>query len=50
MTKYRSVTTISNLWKVFEKLIHSQMNTYMRDKLSKYLYEFHKNHNMHMHC
>ena len=47
MTKqnYRSVSTLSNLSKVFEKLIYSQINTYMSYKLSKYLTGFRKNHN-----
>ena len=34
---YRPVSTLSNLSKVFEKLIYSQINTYTRDTLSKYL-------------
>ena len=34
---YRPVSTLSNLSKVFEKLIYPQINTYMSDKLSKYL-------------
>ena len=42
---YRPVSTLSNLSKVFEKLIYPQINTYMSDKLSKYLTWFHKNHN-----
>ena len=32
---YRPVSTLSNLSKVFEKLIYPQINTYMSDKLSK---------------
>ena len=42
---YRPVSTLSNLSKVFEKLIYSQINTYMSDKFSKYLTGFRKNHN-----
>ena len=33
---YRPVSTLSNLSKVFGKLIYSQINTYMSDKFSKY--------------
>ena len=43
MTNYRPVSTLSNLSKVFEKLIYSQINTYMSDKFSKYLTGFCKN-------
>ena len=42
---YRPVSTLSNISKVFEKLIYSQINTYMSDKFSKYLTGFRKNHN-----
>ena len=42
---YRPVSTLSNLSKVFEKLIYSQINAYMSDKFPKYLTEFCKNHN-----
>ena len=38
---YCPVSTLSNLSKVFEKLIYSQINTYMSDKFSKYLTGFH---------
>ena len=34
---YPPVSTLSNLSKVFEKLIYPKINTYMSDKLSKYL-------------
>ena len=34
---YRLVSTLSNLSKVFEKLIYSQINIYTSDKFSKYL-------------
>ena len=42
---YRPMSTLSNLSKVFEKLIYSQINTYMSDKFSKYLTVFRKDHN-----
>ena len=42
---YHPVSALSNLSKVFEKLIYSQINTYMSDKFSKYLTGFCKNHN-----
>ena len=42
---YRPVSTLSNLSKVFKKLIYSQIYTYMGDKFSKYLRGFRKNHN-----
>ena len=41
----RPVSTLPNLSKVFEKLIYSQINTYMSDKFSKCLTGFRKNHN-----
>ena len=43
--KYCPVTTLSNLSKVFEKLIYPQINLYMSDKFSIYLTVFCKNHN-----
>ena len=39
------MSTLSNLSKVFEKLIYCQINTYMSNKFSKYLTGFCKNHN-----
>ena len=42
---YRPVTTLSNLSKVFEKLIYSQININKSDKFSKHLTGFRKNHN-----
>ena len=39
------MSTLSNLSKVFEKLIYPQINLYMSDKFSKYLTVFCKNHN-----
>ena len=41
---YRSASTLSNLSKVFEKLIYYQINTYMSDKFSINLTGFRKNH------
>lgn len=41
----RPVSTVSNLSKVLEKLINSQTNTSIEEKLSKYLTGFRKNHN-----
>ena len=35
----------SNLSEVFDKLIYSQLNTYMSKNFSKYLAEYRKNHN-----
>ena len=42
---YRLKSTLSDLSKVLEKLIYSQINTYRIDKFSKYLTVFCKNHN-----
>ena len=39
------MNTLSNLSKVFEKLIFSQINTCMSDKFSKHQTGFRKNHN-----
>ena len=39
------MSTLSNLSKVFEKLIYPQINTYVSDKFSKYLTVFCNNHN-----
>ena len=39
------MSTLSNLSKVFEKLIYPQISLYMSDKFSKYLTVFCKNHN-----
>ena len=44
---YRPVSILSNLSKVFEKLIYSQINTYMSDKFSKYLTGFRKYNTQH---
>ena len=42
---YRPVSTLSNLSKVFEDLVYSQINTYMKVKFFKYLTGFRKNQN-----
>ena len=42
---YRSISTLSNFAKLFENIIHSQLNDYMENKFSKYLTGFRKNHN-----
>ena len=39
------MSTLTNLSKVMEKLIYSQINTYISDKFSKNLTGFRKNHN-----
>ena len=41
---YRPVSTLSNFSKIFEKLIYSQLNDYMKNKFSIYLTGFRKNH------
>ena len=42
---YRAVSIISHMWKVFERLMHWQIDNYMNDKLSSLLTDFTKNHN-----
>ena len=44
-SNYRPISTLSNFSKIFEKLIYSQVNSYMEPKLSKYLAGFRRNHN-----
>ena len=41
---YGPISTLSNFSKIFEKLIYSQVNSYMEPKLSKYLAGFRRNH------
>ena len=41
---YPPVSTLSNLSKVFENFIYTQINTYMSDKFSRYLIGCCKNH------
>ena len=44
--KYRPKNTLSSLSKVFEKFIYFQINTYLKDKFSKYLTRFYQNLNI----
>ena len=46
---YRPVSILSHLSKVFERIMYMQINTFMRDKLSKLLTGFRKNHST-QHC
>ena len=41
---YRPVSLLPHVSKVFERIIYKQVNTYMEDKLSKYLTGFRKSH------
>ena len=41
---YWPISTLSNLTKLFESIIYSQLNDYMENKFSKYLTGFPKNH------
>ena len=41
---YRRVSLLPYVSKVFERIIYKQINTYMEDKLSKYLTGFRKSH------
>ena len=45
-SNYRPISTLSNFSKIFEKLIDSQVNSYMEAKLSKYLAGSRRNHNI----
>ena len=40
----RPINSLSNFLKIFEKIIYSQINSYMEPKLSKYLAGFCQNH------
>ena len=42
---YRPISTLLNFSKIFEKLIYSQLNSYMEPTFSKYLAWFRRNHN-----
>ena len=42
-SNHRPINTLSNFLKIFEKLIYSQINSYMEPKLSKYLAGFCQN-------
>ena len=44
-TNHRSIRTLPNLSKVFEKIIYAQINSFMEPKLSKYLTRFREKHN-----
>ena len=44
-TNHRPIITLCNFSKVFEKLIYSQINSFMEPKLSKYLAGFRAKHN-----
>ena len=44
-SNYRPISALSNFSKIFEKLIYSQVNSYIEPKLSKYLVGFCSNHN-----
>ena len=46
---YRPVSVLSHVSKVFEKIIYMQIDTLMREKLSKLLTGFRKNHST-QHC
>ena len=46
---YKPVTLLSHISKVFERIIHKQIYSYMENKLSKYLTGFRKNHGT-QHC
>ena len=41
---YRPVSLLPHVSKVFERIIYQQINTYMKDKLSKCLAGFNKSH------
>ena len=42
--KYRPVSLLPHVSKVFEKIIYKQINTYMEDKISDYITGFRKSH------
>ena len=46
---YRAVSVVPHLSKVFERIMHHQINGYMKNKLLKQLTGFRKNHNT-QHC
>ena len=43
------MSVLSHLWKLFERIIYHQINDYLKDKLSKKLIGFRKNHST-QHC
>ena len=42
---YRPISTLSNVAKIFERIIHKQISDFMEQKFSKYLSGFRKNYN-----
>ena len=42
---YGPISTLSNFIKLFESILFTQLNAYMRKNFSKYLTSFQKNHN-----
>ena len=46
---YRPVSVLPHMTKVFERIMHHQINDYMKDKLSKQLTGCRKNHST-QHC
>ena len=43
---YRPISTLSNFTKLFESILFTQLNRYMKNKFSKYLTGFRKNYSM----
>ena len=43
-SNYRPLSTLSNFWKIFEKLIYTHSNSFMELRLLKYIGGFRKNH------
>ena len=41
---YRPVSLLPHVSKVFERILYTQINNYMENKLSKYVTGFHKSH------
>ena len=44
-SSYRQISTLSNFSKIFERLIYTQINLFMKNKLLIYLAGFRKSHN-----
>ena len=42
--KYRPISLLSHMSKVFERMLYSQLNDFMKDKLSNILTRFRKGH------
>ena len=47
---YRPVSVLPHVSNVFERIMYHQINDYMKDKLSKQLTGFRKNHHSTQHC